>query len=80
VADIQSIIERATNDEAFARELKQQAAAAQAAGPGTPEWTGLMEHFAASPEALDAKPEGHWTTVTTITSPECLTTTTTTGH
>lgn len=83
---IREVVERATTDAAFADELKQQAEQARRDGPGTDSWRVLMDHFATSPEHLErlASAEGPepagWTTVTTITTPECFMTTTTTGH
>lgn len=78
---IQDVIDKAVVDPEFASQLKQDAKAAQAAGTESPEWEKLQSHFASSPDALTPD-EGSlgWTTILTVTSVECTSTTTTTGR
>jgi hypothetical protein len=77
---LQAVIQKAIDDPDFAAQLKREARAAQKGEAGGKEWETLMGHFTATPEALSNEPQFGWTTITTVTSPECLTTTTTTGH
>jgi hypothetical protein len=85
--DIESIINRAVTDEAFASELGRQAAAAAGAGVQSEAWREFVSQFADTPEELEEliPPENalgiKWTTITTVTtltSIGCYTTTTTT--
>lgn len=85
--DIESIVNRAVNDEAFANELGRQAAAAAGEGIHSETWREYVSQFADTPEELEEliPPENalgiRWTTITTtttITSIGCYTTTTTT--
>lgn len=85
--DIEMIVNRAVNDEAYASELGRQAAAAAGAGIHSETWREYVGQFADTPEELEEliPPENalgiRWTTITTITTITtvgCYTTTTTT--
>jgi hypothetical protein len=85
--DIEDIINRAVTDEAFARELSSQAAAAAGAGIHSEAWREYVSRFADTPEELEEliPPVDalriRWTTITTLTTlttAGCATTTTTT--
>lgn len=85
--DVESIVNRALADEAFATELARQAAEAAGAGIHSKAWREYVSQFADTPEELEdlIPPESalgiKWTTITTITTVTtigCYTTTTTT--
>jgi len=86
---VSEVIRRAVADPKFAKKLKRDAEAALKAGNNlqSPQMLALAGHFYADPQAIaKLHPKGSndpalaktWLTTTTITSPECLSTTTTT--
>lgn len=87
---IEEVVNRATSDEGFAKQLAKQARSAHSAGVHSKEWRRYMELFAENSEELalltpDASMELgiKWTTITTTTTlttlstAACATTTTT---
>jgi hypothetical protein len=79
--NVQSLVLQLQADDTFAAHAKDVATRAVAAGEGSDAWQELMNLGMDDVEQANlVQPRGHWTTVTTITSVECLSTTTTTGH
>lgn len=87
-SSITEVIHKAVADPKFAKKLKHDAEAAFKAGDlQSPQMLTLQKHFYADPEGIARlhvkdrnNPELNktWLTLTTLTSPECLSTTTTT--
>lgn len=79
--DIANLVDKLQADPEFASKAKEVAVRASRAGKDSPELAELHKLLSDDPslDRSDIVSFG-WTTTTTVTSPECLSTTTTTGH